>query len=153
MAEGPVTPGWDTPGWVTVAEAARRLSMSPSWFKAWAKEAHIVVLRRGNQPGVQWSSVEKAVARSKVLDRYQRRMDPERDLPGVGLIAAVLRKFGWSHRDLADALGVTPGTITKYLADGVTNEKIPILEALSRMDPEDAHTPRRSRDSRPRRQP
>lgn len=114
--------------------------MSPSWFKAWAKEAQIVVLRRGNQPGVQWSSVEKAVARSKMLDRYQKRIDPERDLPGVGLIAALRRKFGWSHRDLADALGVTPGTITKYLADGVTKDKIPILEALLQMNVEDAPT-------------
>lgn len=48
--------------WVTITQAARRLGMSASWFKAWAKESGVVVARRGNRPGVDWQTVETAIA-------------------------------------------------------------------------------------------
>ena len=38
-------------------EAARRLAMSPSWFKTVAKEAGVDIGRRGRNPGVNWTDV------------------------------------------------------------------------------------------------
>lgn len=155
MASGSVdgtsgTPaGWD-PDWVTVAEAARRLGMSPSWFRAWAKESSIQVVRRGNQPGVLWPSVETEVAGSRILERYQTRDDPGRDLPGVGLMTAILHKFGWSSRDLAGALGVSPANLTHWRADGVPPHQIPRLEEILGQDPESVASAGRSRVGRPR---
>lgn len=57
------------PDWVTVAEAARRLGMSPSWFKKWAKGEGVKVVRRGRQPGVSWESVEVAIDRCRIYNR------------------------------------------------------------------------------------
>lgn len=69
MVEGPVGESTEPAdeGWVTVGEAARRLGMSVSWFKEWADGEGIEVRRRGRGPGVNWSSVEAAVARSRII--------------------------------------------------------------------------------------
>lgn len=61
--------------WVTVGEAASRLGMSPSWFKAWVKRSGIRVERRGRRPGVAWSTVEDTVAESRI--RHGRLRWPE----------------------------------------------------------------------------
>lgn len=119
---------WD-PDWVTVADAASRLRMSPSWFKAWAKESGVKVVRRGNRPGVNWPTVEQVVSRSRI-DAYREQADPEGVLPGVGIIAAVLNRHGWSARELAGAVGVHPATVTKWRAEGVPVGRMPDLESL-----------------------
>ena len=52
--------------WVTVAEAARRLSLSPSGFRGLAKSEGIEVRRRSQKPGVNWTDVESFIARSRI---------------------------------------------------------------------------------------
>jgi hypothetical protein len=52
--------------WVTVKEAARRLSMSPSSFPAMAHESGIEVRGRSRQPGVNWASVEHYITRAPI---------------------------------------------------------------------------------------
>ena len=116
--------------------------MSPSWFKAWATESGILVARRRNQPGVNWPSVERAVSNSRILITYKGREDPDRCLPGVGLMTAIMRKFDWSSNDLAEAVGVTPGNLVKWRSDGVPDRHLPRLEQLSRLSCGEVPAPR-----------
>lgn len=52
--------------WVTIAEAARRLGMSQTWFKQWAATAGVIKRRRGRRSGVNWASVEEVIRRSRL---------------------------------------------------------------------------------------
>lgn len=53
-------------GGIAVAEVARHLGMSPSWFKELAKREGLRVERRGRQPGVYWPDVEEMVGRASL---------------------------------------------------------------------------------------
>jgi hypothetical protein len=69
--------------WVTVREAARRLGMSPSWFRDMAKCEQIPIERRGRQPGVDWSAVEALISRARITKMNEgtlRQLDSERPL-------------------------------------------------------------------------
>jgi hypothetical protein len=55
------------PEWVTHREAAARLRLSSAGFRSLAKREGIRVVRRGRQPGVSWTDVERFIARSKIV--------------------------------------------------------------------------------------
>jgi hypothetical protein len=96
--------------------------MSAAWLKSFAKTEHIVVARRGNRPGVDWATVEAYIARSRItrVDETPHR-DPDRPIRGVALLDLVQARFGWSDRQLARALGVTPAVVSGYRRSGVPN--------------------------------
>jgi hypothetical protein len=122
------------PEWVTLAEAARRLGMSAAWLQSFAKSEQIVVARRGNRPGVDWTTVEAYIARSRItgVDESLHR-DPNRSVRGVELLDRVQSRFGWSDRQLARALGVTPAVVSRYRRSGVPNFQACRLRRLSRL--------------------
>jgi hypothetical protein len=122
------------PEWVTVAEAARRHGMSAAWLKSFAKTEQIYVAPRGGRPGVDWSTVEAYIARSRVtrVDETLHR-DPRRPVRGVALLDRVQARFGWSDRQLARALGVTPAAVSRYRHRGVANYQSCRLRRLSRL--------------------
>jgi hypothetical protein len=64
MARQPLAEGDGQPEWVTLDEAARRLGMSVAWFSMVAKEQRLHTERRGRQPGVDWTDVERYIERS-----------------------------------------------------------------------------------------
>lgn len=63
MAQKPVAA---QPDWVTALEAARRMGVSHSKFRAMAKENGIRVERRGAKPGIDWRSVESFILRARI---------------------------------------------------------------------------------------
>src|SRR5579864_5582562 len=52
--------------WITFYDAARRLAMSPSWFRRMAREMGIEIRRQGRRPGVSWADVEAYIAQSRI---------------------------------------------------------------------------------------
>jgi hypothetical protein len=134
------------PEWVTIAEAARRLGMSAAWLKSFAKSEQIYVAPRGGRPGVNWTTVEAYIARSRVrsIDETLHR-DPDRPVRGVPLLDLVQSRFGWSDRQLARALGVTPAMVSRYRRSGVPNYQSCRLRRLFRLPVEGtvASPPRR----------
>lgn len=120
------------PEWVTVAEAARRLAMSASWFKEWASEEGIQVVRRGRKPGVNWTSVETAIVRSRITrvgHSLLRQTDPELPIHGVSLLEDARSLLG-SDGQVARHLGVTAGTVSRWRVDGVPDSRIRQLAEL-----------------------
>jgi hypothetical protein len=84
------------PDWVTVAEAARRLGMSGAWLRGLAKSEGIRVVRRGGRPGVDWTTIEVFINRSRITragDSSLQTLDPERRSPGVAVIEKVKVRF------------------------------------------------------------
>jgi hypothetical protein len=122
------------PEWVTVAEAARRLGMSAAWLKSFAKSEQITVVPRGGRPGVDWTTVEAYIARSRInlVDESLHR-DPDRPVRGVPMLDRVQSRFGWSDRQLARALGVTPSVVSRYRSSGAPNFQACRLGRLSRL--------------------
>jgi hypothetical protein len=121
--------------------------MSPSRFCPFATGEQIVVVRRGGRPGVDWTTVEAYIARSRVtrVDESLRR-DPLRPVRGVPLLDRVQARFGWSDRQLARALGVTPAVVSRYRRSGVPDYQSCRLRRLSRLPVEGAvATPPRRR--------
>jgi len=55
--------------WITVLEAASRVGISPSWFRAVAKVEGIEIRRRSRKPGVNWVSVARWIESSKFRTR------------------------------------------------------------------------------------
>jgi hypothetical protein len=144
VAQPPVSDGAPR-NWVTVAEAARRLRMSRSWFRALAKHEGIEVQRRGRQPGVNWQDVEAFISRSRITEvtpTLLRDIHPEMPIPGVALAEEVKTRFGWSDHDVADALGVWPSTLSRYRLTGVPEHQIQQLQVLARLTPADVDPPR-----------
>jgi hypothetical protein len=127
MARQPLSASNAAEGWVSVSEAARRLSMSPSSFKEWAaSEDGIEIVRRGRHPGVKWSSVEKTISRSRVravTHRLLRSSDPELPIHGVGTLDAARAKLG-SDGQIARMLGVTAATVSRWRVDGVPDHRL-----------------------------
>jgi hypothetical protein len=73
--------------------------MSATWLKSLAKSEQIVIARRGGRPGVDWTTVEAYIARSRVNsvdETLHRRTD--RPVRGVPLLDLVQARFGWSDR-------------------------------------------------------
>jgi hypothetical protein len=146
----PATPSAPSaePEWVTVGEAARQLGMSAAWLKSFAKTEQIVVIPRGGRPGVDWTTVEAYIARSRIT-RVDESLHPNRELavPGIALLDRVQTRFGWSDRQLARALGVTPAVVSRYRRSGVPNYQSCRLRRLSRLAAEGAvaSPPRRRR--------
>jgi hypothetical protein len=135
------------PEWVTAAEAARRLGMSAAWLKSFAKSEQITVAPRGGRRGVDWTTVEAYIARSRItrVDESLHR-NPERPVRGVALLDRVQARFGWSDRQLARALDVTPAELALYRRSGVPNYHSCRLRRLSRLPVEGtAATPPRWR--------
>jgi hypothetical protein len=129
----------DESEWVTAAEAARRLGMSAAWLKSLAKTEQIYIAPRGGRPGVDWSTVEAYIARSRVT-RVDESLHPNRELavPGIALLDRVQTRFGWSDRQLARALGVTPAVVSRYRRSGVPNYQSCRLRRLFRLPVEGA---------------
>lgn len=134
--------------WVTVAEAARRLAMSPSWFKEMAKAEGISVGRRGRAPGVRWSEVEALIARSRITrvdHTLLRSVRPDVEPRGVDLMDAVRSRFGWSDHDLADAVGVSWSWLSRWRVQGVPQRHTEALRDLLAADPSTVPASRRLR--------
>jgi hypothetical protein len=123
------------PEWVTVREAARRLGMSGAWFKSFAKNEDIHA-RRGNQPCVDWTTVETYIARSRIT-RVDESLRPKPDLRrpvwGVALLDRVQSRFGWSDPQFGRALGVTPAVVLRYRRNGLPDHQVSRLRRLSRL--------------------
>jgi hypothetical protein len=69
--------------------------------------------------GRDWTTVEAYIARSRItrVDESLHR-NCERLVPGVTLLDRVQARFGWSDRQLARALGVTPAVVSRYRRTG-----------------------------------
>jgi hypothetical protein len=132
------------PEWFTVKEAARRLEMSRAWFRTFAKGETITVVRRGAKPGVDWTTVEALIARSRIsmISGSLLCTPTWRQLPGVAVIDKVKTRFGWSDRDVADALGVWPSVVCRYRMTGVPDHQLRRLRELARTPPADVDPPR-----------
>lgn len=120
--------------------------MSRAWFQAVAKDEHIEVRRGGRQPGVNWTDVERFVARSRITRLDQavlRQIDVDDLRRGVSLMDAVRRRFDWSDHDIADALGVNWSTVSKYRLTGLPDRQVSRLRKLASLNPENAALPRR----------
>jgi hypothetical protein len=122
--------------------------MSRAWFWSFVKSEQIHVVRRGSRPGVDWTTVEGYIARSRVrwVDKSLRpHPDPGRPVKGVPLMDRVKARFGWSDRQLALALGVTPTVVYRYRRSGVPDHQASRLRRLSRLpvDGAAASPPRR----------
>jgi hypothetical protein len=122
--------------------------MSAAWLKSFAKSEQITVVARGGRPGVDWTTVEAYIARSRItrVDDSLHR-DPDRPVRGVAMLDQVQSRFGWSDRQLARALGVTPAVVSRYRRSGVPNFQACRLRRLSRLAVEGAvaSPPRRRR--------
>jgi hypothetical protein len=126
-----VTTSSALPERVTVEEAARRLGMSAAWFRSFAKTKSVTVARRGGRPGVDWSTVEIVIARSRITrinGSLLRTRCPDRQLPGVAVIDKVKARFDWSDHDVADALGVWPSVVSRHRMSGVPQRQLGISE-------------------------
>jgi hypothetical protein len=91
--------------------------MSGAWFRSFAKNEQIHVARRGGRPGVDWTTVQAYIARSRVTrvdESLRRHADPDRSVRGVALLDRVQARFGWSDRQLARALGAMPAVVARY---------------------------------------
>ena len=90
LAEGP-----DGIVWVTAEDAARRLGMSESWFKAWASSNGIPARGHGAGRGYLWSEAEALDRRSKWLTARgaQVRAAADRSISGNGLPSK--RRMRW----------------------------------------------------------
>ena len=129
-----------------MADAARRLGMSTSWFRALAKVEGITVARRSRQAGVDWTQVEMWIARSRIAKVHEtllRRIDPEFPIRGVELLDQVKAGFGWSDHDVADALDVWPSAVSRYRLRGVPDHQVQRLYKLVGLSPADVDPPRR----------
>jgi hypothetical protein len=132
-------PKRDQEHWVTVAEAARRLNMSASSFKQLAREEGLPVVRGSRQPGVPWSAVTAFIARSRITRvdyALLRQIDQDVPIRGVDLLDQARDRFGWSDHDLADALGVSWGTLSRYRIDGVARQRLQRLQELLELPPD-----------------
>jgi hypothetical protein len=120
--------------------------MSAAWLQSFAKSEQIVVARRGNRPGVDWTTIEAYIARSRITRVYESlHRNRQRPAPGVALLERVQARFGWSDQQLARALGVTPVVLSRYRRNGVPNYQSCRLRRLSRLPVEGtvASPPRR----------
>jgi hypothetical protein len=108
--------------------------MSGTWFKSFAKNEDIHA-RPGNQPGVDWTTVETYIARSRVTrvdDSLRPQPDPGRPVRGVALLDRVKERFGWSDLQLARALRVTRAVVLRYRHNGVPDHQASRLRRTSR---------------------
>jgi hypothetical protein len=109
--------------------------MSGTWIRTLAKSEQIRVARRGNRPGVDWTTVQAHIARSRIRsvdESLRRHADPGRPVRGVTLMDRVQSRFGWSDRQLARALGVAPAAVSGYRRSGVPDYQASRLRRLSR---------------------
>jgi hypothetical protein len=115
--------------------------MSRAWFWSFAKSEQIHVVRRGSRPGVDWTTVDGYIARTRVrwVDESLRpHGDPGRPVRAVTLLDRVQFRFGWSDRQLARAVGVTPAAVSRYRRSGVPDHHACRLRRVSRMPVEGA---------------
>jgi hypothetical protein len=110
--------------------------MSQGWFWSFAKSEQIHVVRRGSRPGVDWTTVEAHIARSRVIrvnESLRPNPDPGRPVRGVALLDRVKAPYGWSDRQLARALGVNPTVVVRYRRVGVPDHQACRVRRLSRL--------------------
>ena len=120
--------------WVTLAEVSRRLGMSVSWVKRQATAGNLVVTQRCRRPGVQWSSVQSFVDRSRVTHRVNDALlrigDPLVAPRGIDLIDRLINEGGWTEAQICKTLRVDPGSIASWRISGVPNHRLYRLRQL-----------------------
>lgn len=121
---------------MTIAEAARRLGMSPAWFKGVAEKEVLRITRRGSRPGVAWQDVLDHIERSKITRVGSTVLrEVAEDVRGVRVMDEVRNRLEWSDGDLAEALGVSWGWLSRWRVEGVRRRHFPTLVALLTADP------------------
>jgi hypothetical protein len=110
--------------------------MSGAWLRSLAKREQIRVVRRASRPGVDWTTVEAYIVRSRIRavdESLRRHADPGRPVLGVSLMDRVQSRFGWSDYQLARALAVMPTVVSRYRRSGVPDFQASRLRRLSRL--------------------
>jgi hypothetical protein len=122
--------------------------MSRDWVRSLADDG-VEIRWRGNQPGVNWTSVEAYIQRCRIAGRANdtllRQVHPDQPLRGVARLDRVKARFDWSDHDVADALGVYPSAVSRYRLTGVPDRQLRALRNLGHLDPQDVALPRRVR--------
>jgi hypothetical protein len=99
--------------------------MSTAWLESFAKAEQIVVARRG-RPGVDWTTVEPYIARSRIkLADESLHRDRDRPIRGVALLYKVQARFAWSDRQLGQSSGCDAGG--RFLLPAQRCSELPVV--------------------------